>query len=170
MIFATTLLLAFASVAAAQPAPPKPAPPAADRLTAALLCQVDPLETVQSLAAAPNPALTAKTTGEEMDQTIVLTLHKEMVIHGARTSAVTMSFSPPREDFLGIVFAEMKGDPAPLIKALGLKKAPRGAELPIGQYIKPVPGNEPDETCPRTIAVTALGPGRFLLGCGWCNG
>jgi hypothetical protein len=167
---ATTLLLALASSVAAQPAPPKPAGSAADRLTAALLCRVDPLETVRSLAAAPNPELTAKSTGEEMDETIVLTLHKEMVIQGARTSAVTMSFSAPREDFLGMVFAEMKGDPAPLIKAFGLKKAARGAESPIGQYVKPVPGKEPNEVCPQTIAVTPLGPGRFLLGCGWCNG
>ena len=170
VLFFTTTLLAFASVAAAQPAPPRPAGPAAGRLTAALLCKVDPLETVRSLAAAPNPALTAKSTGEEMDETIVLTLRKELVIEGARTRAVTMSFSSPREDFQGLVFAEMTGDPAPLIKAFGLKKVSAGAEAPIGQYVKPVPGHEKDEICPKTIALTPIGPGRFLFGCGWCNG
>jgi hypothetical protein len=167
---ATTVLLAFASAAGAQPAPPKPGSPPADRLRRALLCEGEPLETVRSLATAREPGLTAKTTGEEEDETIVLTLQKEMVIEGARTNAVTMSFASPREDFLGLVFAEMTGDPAPLIKAFGLKKAARGAELPIGQYVKSVPGAEPNEVCPKTIALTPLGSGRFLFGCGWCNG
>ena len=170
LALATTILLALATAAAAQPAPPKPGSPPADRLRRALLCEGDPLETVRSLAAAPNPELSAKTTGEEEDETIVLALHKEMVVEGARTNAVTMSFASPREDFLGIVFAEMTGDPAPLIKAFGLKKAARGAELPIGRYVKAVPGPEPNEVCPKTIALTPLGSGRFLFGCGWCNG
>lgn len=168
LVLATTMFLALA--AGAQPAPPKPAGAPADRLRRALLCEGEPLETVRSLAAAPNPGLTAKSTGEEEDETIVLTLQKEMVIEGARTSVVTMSFTSPREDFLGLVFAEMTGDPAPLIKAFGLKKVARGAELPIGRYVKPVPGPEPGEVCPKTIALTPLGSGRFLLGCGWCNG
>jgi hypothetical protein len=169
-ILATMIFLALAGAAGAQPAPPKPGSPPADRLRRALLCEGEPLETVRSLATAREPGLTAKSTGEEEDETIVLTLRKEMVVEGARTSAVTMSFASPREDFLGLVFAEMTGDPAPLIKAFGLQKAARGAELPIGRYVKPVPGSEPGEVCPKTIALTPLGSGRFLFGCGWCNG
>ena len=112
---------------------------------------------------------TATTSGDEMDEVNIVTVHAGLKIFGATTSAVRSQFDAPYENFQGIVFAEFKGDFRKVVKELGLKKA-GSKDQKIGEYVAPRPTGAQDEICPPTVALTPLDDGRFVLGCGWCNG
>jgi hypothetical protein len=69
----------------------------------------------------------------------------------------------------GIVYGIFEGDFKSVVKELGLRAVPATSEVRIGKYQRPLVGQ--NTSCPKTIGLTPLAEkGKFLLGCGWCNG
>jgi hypothetical protein len=95
-------------------------------------------------------------------------LDAPLKLFGATTSAVISEPDNSNFDFgfYAFTYAEFKGDYKLVVKALNLQPADPKAEYSIGKFVskqKPI-------GCPETIGLTPTENGRFLLGCGWCNG
>jgi hypothetical protein len=106
-----------------------------------------------------------------MDERTVVILENPLELAGGKTSAVIAEFQAPYENFAGIVYSELTGDHQVAVNKLQLRLATGDNEETLGKFVKPVPRpDDADEVCPRTIVLTPLEKGRYLLGCGWCNG
>ncbi|MBI5848011.1 MAG: hypothetical protein HZB31_08700 [Nitrospirae bacterium] len=154
-------------------------------LAGALLCKGDPLKTFRETVGIGSKVFSQGVAayswgwGGGLDEMGVIIIDGGISIAGAKANAVMMSFSSPLEDFNGFVFAEFEGDAGRVIRELKLQEF-RPAEkndVVIGRYVNPLPVDpkrfergEVKELCPRTIALTPLSKGKFLLGCGWCPG
>ncbi|KAA2285503.1 hypothetical protein [Arenimonas fontis] len=86
-------------------------------------------------------------------------------IHEARQSS-----EPASPDFRAFVHAEFRGDPATVIRALGLEPGD-GHPGAIADWIRVAEreGEAGGGRCPDMVGLTVLDDGRFLLGCGWCR-
>lgn len=155
------------------------------KLTGALICKDEPLQTFREAARIGNRGFSrgvaaySWTGGYGEDEMGVIIVEGGISIAGAKTDAMVMSFSAPRDDFAAYVYAEFKGDPGRVIRELKLQEVKSNAKSAgaIGKYVNPLPvkseqveRGEVEELCPKTIALTPLSKGRFLLGCGWCPG
>ena len=110
------------------------------------------------------------TFGEAMMEKNILILRKPIVIAGARTSSIILSLDGSSYfNFSGIVYGIFEGDFKSVVKELGLRAVPATSEARVGKYDRPLV--EKYTSCPKTIGLTPLAEkGKFLLGCGWCNG
>ncbi|HEX6864492.1 MAG TPA: hypothetical protein VF414_16805 [Thermoanaerobaculia bacterium] len=142
----------------------------------ALLCKGDPLATVRKMAASGSSqfdrGFAAATFGEEMDEMAVVILRSPLEIAGARTSAILLTFAQS-EDFGALVYGRFRGDSQKAVSTLKLAPTAKKDGLRLGHFTKAMAvsvDGKPDKVCPMTIALTPLGDGTFLLGCGWCNG
>ena len=149
------------------------AEPDANRtLRAALLCEVDPLDAVQALAASGSSAFDAGYAGyeigEEIDTKSIVLLRAPITIEGAVTHAVIGGPTPQFEDFEGLVSARFTGNAQAVATALRLTPGGDGGQLSRAMETDPADGE--DVVCPMTIHLKTLEDGAFLLGCGWCNG
>ncbi|MCU0755582.1 MAG: hypothetical protein MUE46_10750 [Xanthomonadales bacterium] len=138
------------------------------RLEQALRCEGQPSNVVSWLDPLvdkdhPDAAITAS--GEELDYRIDVQLKQPLEIAGAQTRTVTWQTDGADKRFGGIVYAEFEGDAAAAAKALSLTA--HANEDRMGDYRREVPDGN---LCPPTVLLTPTERGRFLLGCGWCNG
>lgn len=143
-------------------------PALSDRLGQALRCEGEPLTVVSwldPLVGKDHPEAAITATGEEIEYRIDVQLKTPLTLAGATTRTVTWQADGADKRFGGVVFAEFEGDAAAVAKALSLAEHPN--EDGMGAYRRAVPdGNQ----CPPTVLLTPTERGRFLLGCGWCNG
>lgn len=145
-----------------------------DSLSGAVLCKRDPLATVRAIAGSKSSTfergIATLTFGEAMMEKNILILRKPIVIAGARTSSIILSLEGSSYfNFSGIVYGIFEGDFKSVVKELGLSAAPVRPELRVGKYQRSLV--EKYTSCPKTIGLTPLAEkGKFLLGCGWCNG
>lgn len=113
------------------------------------------------------------TFGEDMDEKNVIVLRSFLLVAGAKASGVVLDMAASFHDFSGYVFAVFEGDYLSVAKQLNLKPGTGKAGV-IGKYQRRLGiaiDGKPDDTCPKTIALTPLhDKGKFVLGCGWCNG
>lgn len=138
------------------------------RLEQALRCEGEPATTVswlEPLVGKTHPDATITASGEELDYRIDVQLRQRLTIAGAATSTVSWQVGGEDKRFGGVVFAEFEGDAAAVAKALSLIRHPD--EDGMGVYRREVPDGN---LCPPTVLLTPTERGRFLLGCGWCNG
>ena len=105
--------------------------------------------------------------GEEMSYKSMVILKDPITIAGAKTNAVVWSLDSNYFEFNAILFAEFTGDYKAVVKALKLEPTKDFNEMSMGRFVSIQP---PKNTCPETIVLTPKENGRFLLGCGWCNG
>jgi hypothetical protein len=142
--------------------------PVDDALRAALRCEGDPLDVVRSLAAAGNgraaEGFIGYEIGEEMDTISGVALQRPLDVAGASTHNVVASLAGLYQGFNGIILAQFEGQHAGVVEQLNLEPGDNG------NFVRAVPTGEADEVCPPTIELRPLQDGRFLLGCGWCNG
>jgi hypothetical protein len=147
----------------------------AAELKEALLCKGNPLEPVQQAVkhGAFDLGVASVTFGEGEGERTVIVLREPIVIAGAETRAVIRETTPSNARFKGIVYAEFSGKPKEAIKALKLEPSVAGAKSFVGVHErslgKDVYGSK-GAACPKTIGLTPLPKGGFLLGCGWCQG
>lgn len=155
-------------------------------LASALQCKGDPIKTFRETLRIGNKGFSQGIAayswgwwGGGIDEQGVIIVEGGISIAGAKAAAVMMSFSSPAEGFNGFVYAEFEGDAGQVIRELRLQDVASGVKsaVIIGKYVNPLPVDpkrfergEVEELCPRTIALTPLSKGRFLLGCGWCPG
>jgi len=145
-----------------------------DSLSGAVLCKRDPLGTVRAIAGSKSSTfergIATLTFGEAMGEKNILILRKPIVIAGARTSSIILSLEGSSySNFSGIVYGIFEGNFKSVVKELGLRAVPATSEVRVGKYDRPLA--EKYTSCPKTIGLTPLAEkGKFLLGCGWCNG
>jgi len=145
-----------------------------DSLSGAVLCKRDPLATVRAIAGSKSSTfergIATLTFGEAMMEKNILILRKPIVIAGARTSSIILSLeSSSYFNFSGFVYGIFEGDFKSVVKELGLRAVPATSEARVGKYERAVVVQ--NTLCPKTIGLTPLAEkGKFLLGCGWCNG
>lgn len=141
------------------------------RVMNAILCKEDSLDTVRDIVKKTpfNAEVASSSWGQEMDEKNVIILNEGITIAGSKASAVISDFGITYTNFQGIVFAEFSGDYKAAVKELGLLESKK-TEEDIGEYVLPKPRGGKDEVCPPTIALTPIETGKFVLGCGWCNG
>jgi hypothetical protein len=135
------------------------------RLEQALRCEGEPSATVswlQPLLGKAHPEADLRASGEELDYRIDVQLKQPLQLAGARTSTVSWGVDGR---FGGLVYAEFEGDAEAAAKALSLRAHPNADRM--GAFRREVPDGN---TCPPTVLLTPTERGRFLLGCGWCNG
>lgn len=141
-------------------------------LMKALTCQTNPLQSVRALAKTGGTKYGAGFAGydfgEEMNYTSVIILRSPIVIAGAKSSGVIAATTHYYQDFNGLVHAEFTGDYKKVVKTLGL--APHENGKAFFKQTKVNLDGKPDSICPMTIELKPLGDGKFVLGCGWCNG
>ena len=154
------------------------------RLLESILCvSTDgPLQAVRELARDP---ATARAEGVGVndnglagaDEVIELTLEPAMVLPfgngGARVGRLVLAFDSPHEGFGAVVYAEVEGEARDAILELGLQ--PREDHpAAIAPWFRlghpPDPDAVEPDICPAMVGLKETGPGRYLLGCGWCNG
>jgi hypothetical protein len=149
-----------------------------DPLSGAVLCKGDPLGTVRAIAGSKTSTfkqgIATSTFGEAMMEKNILILRTPIVVAGARTSSIILSLdSPSYSNFNAFVYGIFEGDYKSVVKKLGLSAVPANSEGAIAMYQRPVDAmwNGQRCLCPKTIGLTPLAQkGKFLLGCGWCNG
>ncbi len=163
-IFFTALLISLPSQSAEPDFRPE--------LIKALTCQIDPLQSVRELAKVGSSkyasGFVGYSFGEEMDYTAVIILRSPVVIAGAQANGVVAATANYYADFNGVVHARFTGDYKKVVKALGL--APRESGKSFFKQTKVGRDGKPDNGCPMTIELKVLDDGKFVLGCGWCNG
>lgn len=141
-------------------------------LIKALTCQIEPLQSVRELAKIGSSkyesGLVGYEFGEEMSYTAVILLRSPLVIAGAKANGVIAATSNYYDDFNGLVHASFTGDYKKVVKALGLDLSGHGKSF--FKQTKVGPDGKPDNVCPMTIELKPVGDGKFVLGCGWCNG
>ena len=105
-----------------------------------------------------------------MGEKNILILRKPIVIAGARASSIILSLEGSSySNFSGIVYGIFEGEFKNVVKELGLRAVPATSEVRVGKYDRPLADKY--TSCPKTIGLTPLAEkGKFLLGCGWCNG
>ncbi len=141
------------------------------RLVEALTCGGDSLEIVRSLAGKPEAIAgfgmtISANVADGYDEKIDVNLRDPLSLGAATTRKVSLALESPYEDFQGLVFAEFKGDPAAMVRHLGLVPG-KTASYAIARYVS---RNAREGDCPAHIGMSVLGKDRFVLGCGWCNG
>jgi hypothetical protein len=101
--------------------------------------------------------------GEGTSYSAVVILEKPLKFEHAETNAVISGGEGLYFDFGAFTFARFKGDYRKIVAQLHLVEQSNPGEA-LGKYVSNPSG------CPRTIALTPLENGEFLLGCGWHNG
>lgn len=105
--------------------------------------------------------------GEEMSYKSMVILKDPITIAGAKTYAVVWSLDPNYFEFNANLFAEFTGDYKAVVKLLKLEPTKNFDESSMGRFVS-IQASE--NACPETIVLTPKENGKFLLGCGWCNG
>ncbi len=105
--------------------------------------------------------------GEEMSYKAMVILKEPITIAGAKTNAVVWSLDPNYFEFNANLFAEFSGDYKAVVKVLKLEPTKDFNESSMGRFVSI---QATTSACPETIVLTPKENGRFLLGCGWCNG
>lgn len=139
-------------------------------LVAALVCEGEVAEVVSRLAENPpafDSGIAATGFGEEMSYKAVAILETPLMVGTATTHAVISESESTHYEFAAFTYAEFTGDFREVIAELRLQPEPEDAEVKLGKYVLPKPDGS---ACPKTIILTPGENGRFLLGCGWCNG
>lgn len=139
-------------------------------LAAALVCEGDVAEVVSRLAENPpafDSGIAATGFGDEMSYKAVAILKTPLMVGKASTRAVISEAESTQYEFAAFTYAEFTGDFHPVVAELGLQPEPADAEVKLGKFVLP---KADGSGCPPTIILTPGENGRFLLGCGWCNG
>lgn len=105
--------------------------------------------------------------GEELSYKSMVILKDPITIAGAKTNAVVWSLDPNYFEFNANLFAEFTGDYKAVVKSLKLQPSKGFNESSMGRFVSV---QASANACPETIVLTPKENGRFLLGCGWCNG
>lgn len=162
----TILLLSTATpLFAASAAAPRPHA----KLTQALLCK-GASEGLDALVAGGSnfaAGYAVQGFGEELSYKSMVILKEPIIIAGAKTNAVIWSLDNNYFEFNANLFAEFTGDYKAAVKLLKLEPTKDFNELSLGRFVSI---QASDSACPATIVLTPKENGRFLLGCGWCNG
>lgn len=146
-------------------------------LKGAITCEAYPIETVNSLVKKGShfeKGYASTDFGKEMDYKIAIIVKEPLEIGNAKSYSVISDFGAAYSEFNGIVYSEFTGDYKKVVEQLKLLPVSNPkSEMNIGKFERKVPTvvlGEQNLLCPKTIALTPLENGKFLLGCGWCNG
>lgn len=105
--------------------------------------------------------------GEAAAPTTVFMPSGGIQLFGAKAAGVVVSTrGSGYRNFQAYVFAEFVGDRRKAIDAL--KLVPGDGRT--GEYVQRASHLDGDALCPPLVYLTPIANGRFLLGCGWCNG
>lgn len=159
---------------------PSPASPRAAIVEALLCAEPDPLAALRELVRDPGMAIEAglsvsHSDGQGLDERIDVTASPPLVLpmagHPAQVVRISLSFDPPHPGFHALVYAEVLGDPDVAIAALALRpRTEHPAAIADWFRLAGKDAGEEGTVCPDMVGLQVIGPGRFLLGCGWCNG
>lgn len=165
LVSATLLILSIASPLFAATAAPTPHA----KLTQALLCKgaSQGLDTLVKGGSNFAAGYAVQGFGEEMSYKAMVILKEPIIIAGAKTNAVVWSLDPNYFEFNANLFAEFTGDYKAVVKLLKLEPTKGFNDSSMGRFVSIQP---PENACPETIVLTPKENGKFLLGCGWCNG
>lgn len=150
-----------------------------DSLSGAVLCKGDPLGAVRALAGSKTSTVEREiatlTFGEAMMEKTILILRTPVVVAGARTSSIILSLDGSSYfNFDAAVYGIFEGDFNSVANKLGLSAVPVSSDRSAGTYqrsVETMVKGSRQNLCPKTIRLTPLAErGKFLLGCGWCNG
>lgn len=139
-------------------------------LAAALVCEGEVAEVVSRLAENPpafDSGIAATGFGEEMSYKAVAILQTPLMVGKSSTRAVISEAESTHYEFAAFTYAEFTGDFREVVAQLGLQPEATDAEVKLGKFVLP---KADGSGCPPTIILTPGENGRFLLGCGWCNG
>jgi hypothetical protein len=134
----------------------------------------DALDTIRRISSAEpeqlrNAGIEVETNGEEdMGETIRLKVIPPIIFHKASTSLITLSLTNTYKKFHGYVYALFTGDINKFAKSMQFTKGKPKNTPDTGTFNRVLPGA--NALCPVTLGASAYGAGRFLFGCGWCNG
>jgi hypothetical protein len=140
----------------------------------ALLCQGNPLETLRAYSQLGvdqyDSGVVGVQWGENWDHRDVVVLRDGLKLEGSTANTIIgeLEFNP-YHGFPGLIYALFEGNAQSLIQRLDLQES-MDPETDDQLYSKPTHSLEENDLCPRTIYLKLLGPDRFVLGCGWCNG
>ena len=139
------------------------------KLTQALLCKgaSDGLDALVKGGSDFAAGYAVQGFGEEMSYKSMVILKDPITIAGAKTNAVVWSLDPNYFEFNANLFAEFTGDYKAVVKSLKLEPTKGFNESSMGHFVSI---QASANACPETIVLTPKENGRFLLGCGWCNG
>jgi hypothetical protein len=101
--------------------------------------------------------------GEETSYRAIVILNDPLIIGSAFTYAVVSETENSNYNFGAFTYAQFKGDYQEAITLLSLVKN-KDSDGSMGEFV-----SNP-KICPKTIALTPLEKGEYLLGCGWYNG
>lgn len=105
--------------------------------------------------------------GEGTGYKALVILNEPLVLYSATASAVVSETEHSYFNFSAFTYAQFKGDYRQVVKALNLQAVNPMTETSLGKFVSRQPSGN---SCPETISLTPTDEGRFLLGCGWCNG
>lgn len=139
-------------------------------LTDALLCRVDSAKTVHDLVKGGSDfskGFAVHGFGDGTGHKSVVVLASPLRIGTSETCAVVAEGEASNFDFGAFTYGEFTGDFKAVVAQLKLQPAKSKESRYLGQFVS---REAPANACPPTIALTPLDGGKFLLGCGWCNG
>jgi hypothetical protein len=139
-------------------------------LSNAIVCKSNPANAVYELVQKGSNfklGYSAYGFGEGTGYKAVAILNEPLALYGSTTFAVISETESSYFNFAAFTYGKFEGDYTQIVKALNLKPASPFTEESLGQFVS----NQPESnSCPKTIVLTPMENGYFLLGCGWCNG
>jgi hypothetical protein len=139
-------------------------------LTEALLCKGDPAKAVFDLERQGSDfskGVAVHGFGDGAGHKTVVILASPLRIGSATAYAVVAETEASYFDFGAFTYALFTGDARAAVALLKLEPAKSKDSLRLGAFVS---RQAPAASCPRTVALTPVEGGKFLLGCGWCNG
>lgn len=138
-------------------------------LAGALRCDGEPMDLLHELAAAGSSRSTegfvGYEIGEEMDAISGVALTAPLMLGASGTHNVIATTQALHDGFGALVHARFEGDYRPLVARFNLTRS-----MPGESFKRAHASGDADEICPKTIELLPQEEGRFLFGCGWCNG
>jgi len=162
-------LLAFCLVFAAAPVYAAD-PPVNKVLTDALLCKRDPAQAIFDIERQGSDfskGIAVHGFGDGLMSKSVIILSNPLRIGSATAYAVVAEPEASHFDFGAFTYALFTGDAEAVVALLNLQPAKSKDSQQLGKFVS---RQAPAESCPRTVVLTPVEGGKFLLGCGWCNG
>ncbi|MBT1442911.1 hypothetical protein KJI95_00010 [Shewanella sp. JM162201] len=101
--------------------------------------------------------------GEGTAYKAMVILQEPINIGDAKAEAIVSETENSYFDFSAFTYAKFSGDYQKIVNLFSLVPS-NSAGSAFGKYVSNISG------CPKTIALTPLSNGQFLLGCGWHNG
>lgn len=145
-------------------------PPVNQVLTDALLCKGDPAQAIFDLESQGSnvaKGIAVHGFGDALMKKTVMILSTPLRVGSATADAVVAEPEASHFDFGAFTYARFTGDAQAVVALLNLQPAKSKDSQKLGKFVS---RQAPAASCPRTVVLTPVEGGQFLLGCGWCNG